>query len=248
LRAPLVRRAGRAAAAGLLGLLGLVSPAPCGADPISGAIELARPIGDVYDERTADGDAYPQSLGVRVSLTGGDLAATLDYRRNVSRTESGAAGSLTRYALIEGGFGTAVPFLARDSSFEVRIERKTPLGALYAGVGAIRTWANYDAPSLTGLGAGLELRADGRPGLRPFGSAYYYPFAPGRYVTESAPHRTLTPAFGIVRLDTGILVRAARSRVYAVLGYANEQRSGHALPRDVRFIRSDPYLSIGSRI
>lgn len=232
-----------------MGTLGaLVAPATCRADPgFSGALELARPIGDTYNERTTDGDAYPQSLGVRALLARRDIAVWFDYRRNVYRTESRDAGSLTQYARLEGGTGTAAPFLARESSFEARIERRLRVRSLYAGLGAVRTWTNYHYPVLTGIGAGLELRPEPAAGVRAFGSAYYYPFASGRYQTESAPARSLTPVFGIVKLDGGFIVRRARSRVYGVLGYGFEQRSGHALPADVRLIRSDPYVALGVR-
>ena len=226
----------------------LVAPATCRADPgFSGALELARPIGDTYNERTTDGDAYPQSLGARALLARGTLAVWLDYRRNVYRTESRGAGSLTQYARLEGGFGTTVPFLARESSFEARVERRLGASPFYAGLGGVRTWTNYNYPVLTGVGAGLELRPDPAPGVRAFGSAYYYPNAAGQYSTESSPSRTLTPAFGIVKLDGGFIVRSARSRVYGIAGYGFEQRLGHALPVDVRFIRSDPYVAIGMR-
>lgn len=235
----------------LVGLLAFGLPAlaattaTCGADAsVSAAVEVARPIGDAYDERTTDGDAYPQSLGVRALLSSGAMAAWLDYRRNVYLTESRGNGSLTEYARIEGGSGTSVPFLARESSFEMRIERRLGTRAVYAGLGALRTWTNYNYPVLTGLGVGLELRPAAAPGVRAFGSAYYYPSASGRYRTESDPNRTFTPGFHIVKLDGGFILRSARSHAYGVLGYGFEQRSGNALPRDVRFIRSDPYIAI----
>jgi hypothetical protein len=237
-----------AASLAISALATFASAEACRADPfLSGSLELSRPIGDAYDERTTDGDGYPQSLGVRALLARGDLAAWLDYRRNVYLTESSGLGSRTRYARIEGGYGTSVPFLARESSFEARVERHVGTRQLYAGLGGLRTWTNYHYPVLTGIGAGLELRAEPAAGVRAFGSAYYYPFATGRYETESLPNRMLTPGFGIVKLDGGFVVRSARSRVYGIVGYGFEQRSGRALPRDVRFIRSDPYVAIGLR-
>ena len=240
----MLRTLAAVAAATMLG-----AAAPALADPaISGTVEVSRPTGDVYDERTTDGDAYPQSLGVRAFLTRGDLAASLEYRRNVYLTQSAGPGTLTRYARLDGGTGTSAPFLARETSFEVRVARRVGTGSLYAGIGAVRTWTNYRYPVLTGLGAGVELRASAVAGIRPFGSAYYYPTASGRYVPENDSNRTLRPSFGVVKLDGGVVVRSARSRVFAVLGYGFEQRSGHALPSDVRFIRSDPYVAFGTRL
>ena len=222
---------------------------PGRADPgVTVSMEFARPIGDTYNERTTDGDAYPESLGVRALFARGDVAAWVDYRRNVYLTESRGAGSLTRYAGIEGGTGTTTPFLARESSFEARIERRTGTASLYAGLGAVRTWTNYHYPVLTALGAGLELRPRSAPGVRTFGSAYYYPSAAGTYATQGAPQVVLTPRFSILKLDGGVVLRGTRSRLYAVAGYGFEQRSGHALPSDVRFIRSDPYAALGIRL
>ena len=217
--------------------------------PPESSLELIRPVGDVYNERTSDGGAYPQSIGVRLLLTQRDYAVTLQYWRNVYLTESGGPGGLTQYPRIEGGFGTVTPFIARDSSFEAhalrRIARRIPL---YVGVGAVRTWANYHYPILTGAGAGIELRAVPSPGVRPFVSGFYYPSASGSYVTESVPARTLTPTFGILKVDFGLVVRGARSRLFGVIGDAQEVRTGQVLSKDVRFIRSDPYIGLGARL
>src|ERR1700736_224887 len=134
--------------------------APCRADPPpASSLEIIRPLGDAYNERSSDGDSYPQSLGLRLLLARGPYALTLQYWRNVYLTESGGPGALTRYARLEGGFGTVTPFIARDSSFEAHLLRRISNGSLYAGVGAVRTWANYHYPSLTGVGPGVELRA-----------------------------------------------------------------------------------------
>lgn len=224
--------------------------APSRADPPSEtSLELIRPLGDTYNERSSDGDGYPQSLGLRVLLARHDYAVTLQYWRNVYFTESGGPGALTRYARLEGGFGTVTPFIARDSAFEARaLRRIARVIPLYAGVGAVRTWTNYHYPVLTGLGAGFELRAVPSPGLRPFVSGFYYPSASGSYVTESAPARTLTPAFGILKVDFGVLVRGGRSRLFGVIGDAQEVRTGMGLSNENRFIRSDPYAGIGVRM
>lgn len=116
----------------------------CGAEPtVQASLEIARPFGDVYNERTTDGDAYPTSLGLR-------------------------------------------------------------------------------------------------------GSVGYKSYA--QYVTEMPPTALMRPSFGIVKIEAGLQLRRPRSALYAVIGYANESRSGHALPSDVRFIRSDPYAAIGIRL
>jgi hypothetical protein len=223
---------------------------PCRAEPLPEAsFELIRPLGDTYNERSSDGDGYPQSLGARLMFARRDYALTLQYWRNVYLTESGGPGALTQYARLEGGFGTVVPFIARDSSFEVhalgRISRSVPL---YAGIGAVHTWTNYHYPSLTGVGAGVELRAATSPGVRPFVSAFYYPSASGTYTTETAPMRTLTPAFGILKVDFGVAIRGKGSLVFGVIGDGQEVRTGQGLSNLNRFIRSDPYAGIGLRM
>ena len=213
----------------------------------SAAIEVFRPVGDVYNERTSDGDAYPQSLGLRGYASSGKFALWIDYRRNVYLTESGAAGSLTHYPRIEGGYGSSTPFLARDSSFEARFEHALGMPLLYAGIGFDHTWENYHYPDLRGVGAGVEKRASDAPGIRPFGSVFYYPSTTGSYVTETTPHRELGPHFRLLKVDYGFRY-ALRAPAYFIFDYGNEFRRAHELPASIRFIRSDVTLGLGVRL
>jgi hypothetical protein len=234
-----------AAATAFAAAAGGASPA-C-AEPSPGtSLTVMRPLGDTYNERASDGDAYPQSLGVRVLFARSGYALTLEYWRNVYHTDDGAPGALTRYPRLEGGSGTVTPFIARDSSLEAhaefRISRRVPL---FAGLGAVRTWTNYHYPVLTGVGAGLDLHAATSSGVRPFGSAFYYPAASGSYVTETTPARLMRPAFGIFKIDAGTTLRRGNSRVYGVLGYSSEVRTGRGLSNENRFIRSDVYAGFG---
>jgi len=224
--------------------------ATCSAEPEPAAsLQVIRPLGDTYNERSSDGDSYPQSLGVRLLLARRDYAVTLQYWRNVYLTESAGPGTLTQYPRLEGGVGAVTPFIARDSSFEARLEQRISRSIpLFAGIGAVRTWTNYHYPVLTGAGAGLDLHAASAPGVRPFGSAFYYPAASGAYVTETLPARTMTPAFGIIKVELGATVRRGKSRFYGIFGYASEIRTGRALSTQNRFIRSDPYAGIGARL
>jgi hypothetical protein len=237
-------------AAAAAGLVAAACTSACLADPPpTASLELIRPLGDTYNERATDGGAYPPSLGVRVLLARDGYALTLQYWRNVYMTESAGPGSLTRYARLEGGFGTVMPFIARDSSFEARAEYRILRNApLYAGIGAVRTWTNYHYPVLTGGGVGLDLHAANTAGMKPFISAFYYPAASGSYVTETAPTRTLTPTFGILKVDFGVVIRSAKSRLFGVIGDGQEVRTGKGLSNDNRFIRSDPYAGIGVRL
>jgi len=223
---------------------------PCAAQPqATASLELIRPLGDTYNERSSDGDQYPQSLGVRAGVAFGDYAVMLQYWRSVYLTESAGPGSLTRYARLEGGFGTVRPFLARDSSFEAHLERRIArVLPLYAGLGVVHTTTNYHYPQLTGAGLGLELRPSTAPGVRPFASMYYYPAASGTYVTETLPTRTMTPAFDISKIELGAVLRGARTPLYGVLGYASEVRTGRNLSNLNRFIRSDPYAGVGIKL
>ncbi len=217
------------------------SPPPAAA---TAALEVFRPVGDVYNERTSDGDAYPQSFGARGYASNGTYAVWLDYRRNVYLTESAGAGSLTHYPRLEGGYGSQTPFLARDSSFETRFERNVGIPTVFAGIGYDRTWENYHYPDLHGLGLGLEKRATNVPGLRPFGSAFYYPSTTGSYVTETLPARELAPHFRILKLDYGFRYQV-KAPVYFVFDYGNEFRRANGIGAQIRFIRSDVTLGLG---
>lgn len=234
-----------------------VLPALCGTacwaddgDPtghVTGAFELVRPIGAVYDEYNSDGggDSYPQALGVRAYARKDRYAVWFDYRRNVYLTEQ-YRNELTQYPRIEGGYGAIRPFLARDSSFEARGERELGIRDVFAGIGFDHTWVNYHFPDVRGLGAGLEKRASDVPGIRPFGSIYYYPWTSGPYTTETLPHQQLEPNFRILKIDYGFRVQS-RSAVYFIAGYGNEFRRARGLPAQIRFIRSDTSLGLGTR-
>lgn len=112
-------------------------------------------------------------------------------------------------------------------------------------MGLLRTWTNYHYPSLTGIGVGVEHAPSAGPGLRPFGSVFYYPAASGAYTTEAAPATRIAPAFRILKMDYGVVLRGARGGPYLVAGYGNEFRRGNDLPAEIRFIRSDPYVAVG---
>jgi hypothetical protein len=217
------------------------------AGKVSGAFEIVRPIGAVYDEYNSDGggDAYPESLGVRAYARKNKYAVWFDYRRNVYLTEQ-YRNFLTEYPRLEGGFGTVAPFLARDTSFEARVERELGIRDVYAGVGFDRTWQNYHFPDLAGFGAGLEKRASDVPGIRPFGSIFYYPWTSGPYTTETLPHMQLNPNFRILKIDYGFRVQS-RSSLFFVAGYGNEFRRARGYPAQIRFIRSDTSLGLGTR-
>ena len=217
---------GVVSAVAVFALAGTVCSADDGTGPNApAAFEIARPIGDVYNERTTDGDSYPQALGVRAYARIHAFAVWFDYRRNVYLTESGGPGTLIA--------PVAVSALG--------------LRDVYAGIGFDQTWENYHYPSLRGIGAGVEKRASDAAGIRPFGSAYYYPWASGSYTTETLPHRELSPNFRILKLDYGFRVQG-RGPVYFVAGYGNEFRRAQGLPAQIRFIRSDLSLGLGARL
>jgi hypothetical protein len=219
---------------------------PAAADPAF-SFDFIRPAGDVYNERTTDGDAYPQSLALRAQYVRGAYALRMDYWRNVYLTDSDGPGSLTKYPRIEGGYGLTPPFLARETSFESRLERAINHRSLYAGIGVDRTWTNYNYPSLTGVGAGIEQLAAKGPGIRPFGSIFYYPSASGTYTTETPPAAILDLHYRILKLDYGFIAQGRRFPVYFVAGYGNEFRRANGIPNaQIRFIRSDVYFGFGT--
>lgn len=220
-------------------------PAPAAADPAF-SFDIIRPIGEVYDERTNAGYSYPQSIAFRGQYEFGRYAIRMDYWRNVYLTDSDGAGSFTRYSRIEGGSGLTSPFLARETSFESRLEREINHRSLYAGLGVDRTWTNYNYPSLTGVGLGIEQLPVKGPGIRPYASAFYYPSASGMYMTETAPLTTLNLHYRILKLDYGAIVQVRRFPVYFVAGYGNEYRRANGLPAQIRFIRSDLYFGFGT--
>lgn len=202
-------------------------------------VELTHPIGGVWNEYANPGVDYPQSIQASAGTTLGAYAISVEYHRNVYRTQSAGAGSQTRYATLSGGYAAVAPFFARDMELEARAMRSVR-GPLAVGAGFLSTWTNYGYPPLRGLGAGVARlpRWTGHVSLS--GSMFYYPAATGSNGTARA-------TFAVLRTDVAARFRPSHSPVYLVGGYENEIRSGHHLPGAVRLNRSDPFVGIGLR-
>jgi hypothetical protein len=106
-----------------LAIVGFVAVA-CAGDTPTFEVDLARPIGGVWNEYANPGEDYPQSLGATLRANAGADSYSLEYRRNVYLTQSSGPGSETRYATLSGGYADVAPFLARDSELEARAMRR----------------------------------------------------------------------------------------------------------------------------
>ena len=234
----------RSPSAGLL----LAAAAACAALPLPAAaapsanpfdVELARPIGGVWNEYANPGVNYPQALQATVRASADGYDVSVEYHRDVYRTQSAGAGSQTQYATLTGGYASVPPFFARDMELEGRALRRVR-GPLAVGVGVLHTWTSYGYPALTGVGVGVARLPQWTRQVSVSASAFYYPAASG----ASAAGRA---TFGILKTDVAARFRPFGWNVYFVGGYENEIRSGRHLPGAVRLNRSDPFVGIGAR-
>jgi hypothetical protein len=221
----------------------VLSAAPARAgEPEPYTVDLTHPIGAVWNEYANPGEEYPQALDVKLRGQQGPYAESLDYHHDVYLTQSAGPGSLTHYATLTGGYANVAPFFANDTEVEGRFERRVR-GPLAVGVGILGTTTNYAGsyPNLVGVGVGLEKLPDWTRQVALYGSAFYYPAATGSADGISA-------TFGIIKYDVGFRFRPFGWHTYLTGGYEYESRSGRHLPGDVRTIRADPYVGIGTRI
>jgi hypothetical protein len=99
------------------------------------------------------------------------------------------------------------------------------------------------------VGAGIEQLAASGAGIRPFGSIFYYPSASGTYTTETPPPAILNLHYRILKMDFGFVAQVRRSPLFFVAGYGNEFRRANGIAdAQIRFIRSDDYVGIGTHL
>jgi hypothetical protein len=180
------------------------------------------------------------------------FAAKLDFRQDAYVTSDNltdvAANHFTQFATIDGGTAFTPVFLARQSTFDARLEYQVAAPRVYAGVGYLLAANNYGYPQLKALGVGIEKLPDLRPGLGLFGSAFYYPNAGGDYTVTSAASvnlgKTYRLQYQILRYDLGLAFALSRSPLYAQLGYSGD-RYGARQNAPIGQTHNGPYLGLG---
>ena len=209
-----------------------------------------------YNEFSAGGDC-PESylLNAGYAFKDSPLAIKLDFRQDVYLTSDNLTDSLqnhyTRFATIDNGVALTPVFLARQNSFDARVELQVAAPRIYVGAGYLHTSNNYGYPELNAVGFGIEKLPDLRPGLNLSGSAFYYPAAAGNYtITDPASvnaGQSYHQIYGIVKYDVGLALVFAHSPIYVHAGFAGDRYTAKQ-SAPIGQTHDGPYIGLGVKL
>ena len=234
------------------------TPSPTPVPPASyrGFIQAAIASRKNYTEFSAGGDC-PEAYLLAAAYTFQDspLAVKLDYRQDVYLTSDNLTDAVsnhyTQFATIDGGVALTPVFLARQSSFDARLEYQIAAPRVYVGVGYLHTANNFGYPQLNAVGVGIEKLPDLRPGLNLSGSAFYYPAASGTYtITNPASvnaGKSYRQQYGIVKYDVGLALVFAHSPVYVHAGVAGDHYTAKQ-SAPIGQTHDGPYIGLGVKL
>ena len=231
----------------------LPTPSPTPEYVYPGFIAAAITAPKTYNEFSA-GQYCPRSylISGAYAFRNSPFAVKVDYRQDSYVTSDNITdfngNHFTRFATIDGGVAFTPVFLAKQSNLDGRLEYKIASPQIYVGVGYLYTSTNYGYPHLSGFGAGLEKLPDLRPGIRIFGSAFYYPTASGDYTIADplSPNATKTyrQQYHITKYDIGLSLVLGHSPLYLYGGFAGDsyQVKQNA---PIGQTHSGPYVGLG---
>jgi hypothetical protein len=219
---------------------------------IQGAVAFPRN----YNEFSA-GQYCPESyvLSAAYAFANSRFAVKADFREDVYVTSDNltdlAGNHYTQFATIDGGTAFTPVFLARQNTFDARVEYEIAAPRIYAGVGYLHTSNNFGYPHLDAAGIGLEKLPDLRPGISFYGSAFYYPSASGNYTVPfgASPNfsKTYQQQFAIVKYDIGAALVFQHSPVYVAGGFSGDH---YAVKQNAPIgqIHDGPYIGLGVKL
>jgi hypothetical protein len=206
-----------------------------------------------YNEFSA-GQFCPQSYLVSggYAFANSPFAVKFDFRQDAYVTSDnltdGIGNHYTHFATIDGGFAYTPVFLARQSSFDARLEYQVAASRIYVGVGYLQTADNYGYPHLNAFGVGVEKLPDLRTGINVYGSAFYYPSASGTYTVTNPASANAGNAYqmqySIVKYDLGVMFVPARYPVYLYGGFSGDR---YAVKQNAPIgqTHDGPYIGLG---
>lgn len=180
------------------------------------------------------------------------FAVKFDLRHDSYVTSSNVTDAFgnqyTGFSTIDGGYAYTPVFLARQTSFDGRLEYQIAAPRIYVGVGALHTTTNYGYPSLNAVGVGVEKLPDLRAGVGFYGSAFYYPNASGNYtVTSPASSNfgtTYRQKYQITKYDVGLTLGLKHSPVYLYGGFDGETYTAKQ-NAPIGQTHNGPYVGLG---
>ncbi len=220
--------------------------------PILGYVEGAFFAAKNYNEFSA-GQYCPRSYMISGAymFAHSPFSLNVDYRSYsyvTSDNLSVGTNHYTQFATIDGGTALMPVMLAKQSSLDARVEYEVAAPRINIGVGYIHTTTNYGYPSLNAIGVGVEKLPDLRPGVKVFGSLFYYPSAHGDYTVTGAtsPNVGITyrQKYDITKFDIGLSLVLKHSPVYLYGGFAGDQYAAKQ-NAPISQTHNGPYLGLG---
>jgi Copper amine oxidase N-terminal domain len=205
----------------------------------------------------ANGQYCPESYVISAAylFPSSRFAVKADFRQDVYVTSDNLTDTIgnhyTQFATIDGGTAFTPVFLARQNTFDARIEYELAAPHVYAGIGYLHTANNFGYPQLDGVGVGLEKLPDMRTGLNFYGSAFYYPNAGGNYTIPFAASpnfgKTYRQQYAIVKYDIGVALVFRGSPVYVAGGFNGDHYAAKQ-NAPIGQIHDGPYLGLGVKL
>lgn len=208
-----------------------------------------------YNEFVAGGYCDSYLLSAAYAPVNSAFAVKADFRQDSYVTSTDAVDAFgnryTHFGTVDGGTAFTPVFLARQNSFDVRIEAKIAEPRVYVGIGYLHTTDNYGYPNLNAVGGGVEKLPDLHPGFSLYGSAFYYPSASGTYVIANPASvdngNSYGQRYGVLKYDIGVALVVAHSPVYIHGGYSGDRYYVHD-NAPVGQVHSGPYIGVGVKI
>jgi hypothetical protein len=208
-----------------------------------------------YNELVAGGYCDTYVLSAAYAPKNSPFAVKADFRQDAYVTTNSLTDAFgnhyTQFATIDGGTAFTPVFLARQNTFDARLEYQVAAPRIYVGVGYLHSTNNYGAPSLNGIGVGVEKLPDLRPGVGLYGSAFYYPSATGTFTVSNtaSPNNgaTYRQQYGIVKYDIGVALAFAHSPVFLNAGFSGDQYTARQ-SAPVGQLHIGPYIGLGAKI
>lgn len=234
----------------------VVTPVPVPAATAYGFIQAALAAPRDYNE-FADGQWCYESynLTAAFAFANSPFAIKADFRQDVYVTSDNLTDLIgnhyTQFATIDGGTAFTPVFLARQNTFDARIEYQVAAPRILVGIGYLHTANNFGYPQLNAVGVGVEKLPDLKPGLNLYGSAFYYPSASGTF-TETiggSPNfgKTYQQQYAIVKYDIGLALVFAHSPVYLAAGFNGDHYAAKQ-NAPIGQIHDGPYVGLGVKL
>lgn len=252
----------------------LPTPAPTGPPPVASPVASAKPslppsershrgfiqaaitAPNNYNEFSAGQFCRKSySLAAAYPFKHSAFAVKGDYRQDVYVTSDNRTDSVnnqyTQFATIDGGTALTPVFLARQSTFDGRLEYRVAAPQINVGISYLHASTSYGYPQLNAIGFGIEKLPTMRPGIEFGGSVFYYPRANGDYTVanpaSSNVGKIYQQQYDIVKYDIGLTLVSEHSPVYLATGFSGDRYTAKQ-NAPISQTHAGPYLGVGVKL